>query len=227
MKYEFKGAVLGPADEDGNQVVKWTQRGLEYEGDLRQVKTIIQKLGFEDAEVVATPAVRNSIDQIDMDEPFEHTSDSSLLTGTTRRQTDSSVSLRQNKCAVSQQSHGDERRYIEAAWSTSGEVPRLAYHCPLDNAVRFYYMITYMFKFSTEYEGDPRLAENFPNSCSATWDPSGESLNSVVVGQLFAAPTTSFFPHFRADSHTFELLISKCCSGSPQSTKSLARQLFS
>ena len=66
-----------------------------------------------------------------------------------------------------------------------------------------------------------------PNSCLPTWGPSGESLNAVVVRQLFPAPTSSFFSHVLANIHIFELSISECCSGSRKSTKSLVGHFFS
>ena len=66
-----------------------------------------------------------------------------------------------------------------------------------------------------------------PNSCLSTWGPSFESLNSVVVRQLFPSLTTSLLSHVLGNIHIFDLTISKCCCGSRKSTKSLLGICFS
>jgi len=80
-KHELKEAArLGPGKGDDketrvlNRVVRWTEQGLEYEADPRQAEKIIQELGLEDCKAVATPAVRQSMEHINKDEPIaDHT----------------------------------------------------------------------------------------------------------------------------------------------------------
>jgi len=76
-KCELKGAArLGAGDDDAkdarvpNRIVRWTSGGLEYEADLRQAEKVIQELGLEDCNGVATPAVRHSIEKIRKDTPI-------------------------------------------------------------------------------------------------------------------------------------------------------------
>ena len=44
-----------------NRIVRWTEHGIEYEGDPRQVERLIQELGLEGAKPVSTPGVRASL----------------------------------------------------------------------------------------------------------------------------------------------------------------------
>ena len=63
--YELKrGGRLGPGPEDDeeatvlNRVVRWTEQGLEYEADPRQVEKLLEALDLEDAKKIATPGVK-------------------------------------------------------------------------------------------------------------------------------------------------------------------------
>ena len=77
-KYELKeSARMGPAADDDkegrvlNRMVRWSEEGLEYEGDPRQVERLVRELGLERAKPVATPGVKVSQEQIDSDAPIE------------------------------------------------------------------------------------------------------------------------------------------------------------
>ena len=48
---------------------------------------------------------------------------------------------------------------------------------------------------------DFMISAIFPKQSLPLWGPSHESLNSVVVRQLFPALTTSFFSHVLANTH--------------------------
>jgi len=76
-KYELKEAArFGPGPKDDrearvlNRVVRWSNDGLEYEADPRQAGKIIEELGLDECKGVATPAVRQSIETINKDEPI-------------------------------------------------------------------------------------------------------------------------------------------------------------
>ena len=71
MKRQMEGryelteiARLGPGPKDDkevkilNRLVRWTERGLEYEGDPRQVEQVVVDLGLEGAKTVGTPGVK-------------------------------------------------------------------------------------------------------------------------------------------------------------------------
>ena len=69
--YELKrGGRLGPGPKDDreatvlNRVVRWTEQGLEYEADPRQVEKLLESLDLEDARPAATPGVKSLPDQI-------------------------------------------------------------------------------------------------------------------------------------------------------------------
>ena len=76
--YEFKiGGRLGPAvgdDKEGtilNRVVRWTEKGLEYEADPRQLEKVLYELGLEGANSLATPGLRPTAAQITDDAMLE------------------------------------------------------------------------------------------------------------------------------------------------------------
>ena len=54
-----------------NRIVRWSEDGLEYEGDPRQVERLIRELGLEGAKPVATPGVKASHEQIETDVPID------------------------------------------------------------------------------------------------------------------------------------------------------------
>ena len=77
-KQELKEASrLGPAPEDDkegrvlNRIVRWSEDGLEYEGDPRQVERFIREFGLEGAKPVATPGIKASHEQIETDVPID------------------------------------------------------------------------------------------------------------------------------------------------------------
>ncbi len=74
--YELtKQPRLGPAPQDAkeatvlNRVIRWTDRGLEYEADPRQSEKLIEECGLTGVNAVATPGVRLSFDQVERDPP--------------------------------------------------------------------------------------------------------------------------------------------------------------
>jgi len=76
--YEFKiGGRLGPSDKDDkegtilNRVVRWTERGLEYEADPRQCEKVVYELGLEGSNSLATPGLRPTATQLTEDAPLE------------------------------------------------------------------------------------------------------------------------------------------------------------
>ena len=71
MKRQMEGryeltevARLGPSPRDDkevkilNRLVRWTEKGSEYEGDPRQVEQVVVNLGLEGAKTVGTPGVK-------------------------------------------------------------------------------------------------------------------------------------------------------------------------
>jgi hypothetical protein len=75
LKYELKEASrLGPNEEDDkegrvlNRVVRWTQDGLEYEGDPRHVEKLLLELGLSGSKPVSTPGLKPSMEQHHADE---------------------------------------------------------------------------------------------------------------------------------------------------------------
>ena len=54
----WKGGRLGPGENDAKEIlvlncaIRWTESGLEYEGDARQAGRLLEGLGFE---VIASP----------------------------------------------------------------------------------------------------------------------------------------------------------------------------
>ena len=84
MKRQLEGryeltevARLGPGPEDDkevkilNRLVRWTKRGVEYEGDPRQVEQVVADLGLEGAKTVGTPGVKADRAQHEADAPLE------------------------------------------------------------------------------------------------------------------------------------------------------------
>ena len=76
--YELtESARLGPSPKDDkevkilNRLVRWTERGLEYEGDPRQVEQVVVDLGLEGAKTVGTPGVKADRTQHEADVPLE------------------------------------------------------------------------------------------------------------------------------------------------------------
>ena len=65
-----ESARLGPGDKDGkeakvlNRVVRWTNDGIKYEADPRQVETRIRDLSLEGAKSLGTPGVKPTNEQL-------------------------------------------------------------------------------------------------------------------------------------------------------------------
>ena len=75
--YELtKQPRLGPAPQDAkeatvlNRVIRWTDKGLEYEADPRQSEKLIEECGMTGVNTVATPGVPLSLDQVERDPPL-------------------------------------------------------------------------------------------------------------------------------------------------------------
>ena len=82
-RYELsKGGRLGPGptdDKEGlvlNRVIRWTDSGLEYEADPRQAEKLLEEMGLEGTNTVATPGIKALPEQVAADKPLpanEHT----------------------------------------------------------------------------------------------------------------------------------------------------------
>ena len=77
-KYDFEeSARLGPGPRDDKQasilnwVMRWTEHGLEYEADPRQVEKLVRDLHLEAAKGVGTPGVKLNREQVQHDKPLE------------------------------------------------------------------------------------------------------------------------------------------------------------
>jgi hypothetical protein len=64
---------VGPGDGDAkeavilNRIIRWTDRGIEYEADPRQSEKLVAECGMAGTNTVATPGVRVSFDQLEKD----------------------------------------------------------------------------------------------------------------------------------------------------------------
>ena len=74
QRYELKDTGrLGPGVSDGkemkvlNRVIRWTEGGVEYEGDPRQVERLIFDLGLENSKKTGSPGVKRTFEQITAD----------------------------------------------------------------------------------------------------------------------------------------------------------------
>ena len=83
-RYELTlGGRLGPGVQDCKEatvltrVVRWTNDGIEYEADPRQVEMIMESLGYDDStNPVVTPGLKPLREQLEGDKPLpqgEHT----------------------------------------------------------------------------------------------------------------------------------------------------------
>ncbi len=77
-RYELKEAYrLGPGpldDKEGrilNRIVRWTEAGLEYEGDPRQPEKLISDLKLEGSNPLGTPGVKITHDQLAADKALD------------------------------------------------------------------------------------------------------------------------------------------------------------
>ena len=77
-KYELtENYRIGPAEGDAkearvlNRIVRWTDQGLEYEADPRQVEKIIASLGLERAKPVGTPGVKQTTEMVNNDQALK------------------------------------------------------------------------------------------------------------------------------------------------------------
>ena len=65
---------LGPRkadDKEGrilNRIVRWTESGLEHEGDPRHVEKLLLELGLRGSKPVCTPGVKPSVEQHNAEE---------------------------------------------------------------------------------------------------------------------------------------------------------------
>ena len=76
-KFECTGDVLGPDEGQKkevrylNRILRWTDRGIEYEADDKHVNNILRELGMLECSSAITPGVKE-------DDEFEKTPDSQL-----------------------------------------------------------------------------------------------------------------------------------------------------
>ena len=89
--YELrKGGRLGPGEKDEkeglilNRVVRWTNEGLEYEADPRQVEKLLKEMQLEGTNTCATPGVKALPEQVAEDKPLP-TSEHTKFRGTSAR----------------------------------------------------------------------------------------------------------------------------------------------
>ena len=65
--------MIGPGQDDDkevrilNRIVRWTDRGLEYEADPRQGEKLVAELGLEGSRMVGAPAVKQTFDMVEKD----------------------------------------------------------------------------------------------------------------------------------------------------------------
>ena len=108
--YELrKGGRLGPGKDDQkaglilNRVIRWIERGIEYEADPRQAEKLLEKTGLEGANSVATPGVKPLPAQMEADKLLpvsEHTTFRALAArGNYLAQIDPIASLQPKRCA--------------------------------------------------------------------------------------------------------------------------------
>jgi hypothetical protein len=76
-RYELtESARLGPGAQDDNEArvlnrtLRWTDAGLEYEADPRQVEKLVRDLGLNGANPVSTPGVKVSKEEASEDKPL-------------------------------------------------------------------------------------------------------------------------------------------------------------
>ena len=76
-KYELtESGSLGPSKDDDkevkilNRIARWTDGGVEYEADPRQVERLVSDLGLEDAKRVGTPGVKQTFEMTSRDKPL-------------------------------------------------------------------------------------------------------------------------------------------------------------
>ena len=78
-RYELrKGGRIGPGPDDDregrvlNRMVRWTNDGLEYEADPRQVERLIESQGLDDTcKSVVTPGLKATKEQLEAEVPLE------------------------------------------------------------------------------------------------------------------------------------------------------------
>lgn len=77
-KYELtESARLGPGPEDSkearilNRIVRWTDSGLEYEGDPRQAEQLVRDLRVVGGKSVGTLGCKASSEQVANDQPLD------------------------------------------------------------------------------------------------------------------------------------------------------------
>ena len=78
-KYELrKGGRIGPGEHDDkegrvlNRIVRWTDSGLEYEADPRQVERLIESQGLDDScKSTVTPGLKATKEQLEAEAPLE------------------------------------------------------------------------------------------------------------------------------------------------------------
>ena len=81
--YELrKGGRISPGPQDAkdgrvlNRIIQWTNAGIEYDADPRQVEKLVESLDLEGANSVVTPGVKPLREQLDEKRPLpqsEHT----------------------------------------------------------------------------------------------------------------------------------------------------------
>ena len=53
-----------------DRAIRWTEHGLEYEADPRQVEHLLDGLGLAGANSVATPGLKLLLEQLEGDKPL-------------------------------------------------------------------------------------------------------------------------------------------------------------
>ena len=77
-KYELKVEVLGPDEGQQkevrvlNRILRWTDKGVEYEADPRHVEIILKQLNIGDCKAVVTPGTKDEGRAKAGDQPTSH-----------------------------------------------------------------------------------------------------------------------------------------------------------
>ena len=70
VRYHMKAKVLGPGGDEESEgkflgrTVRWTKEGLEWEGDDKLRKSLIEEWGMESSSGVTTPGVREEKEKV-------------------------------------------------------------------------------------------------------------------------------------------------------------------
>ena len=73
-KYKLKGAMLGPGGDEEREgrflgrKIRWTSRGMEWEGDQKLVRSLKTEWGMQECKGVGTPGIKEEAETVKNDE---------------------------------------------------------------------------------------------------------------------------------------------------------------